>query len=298
MSMMKEKLADTSIEPHRVDLLAKRLFPSNVKAVVDIHCDIPIGPYYEQAAALTEWPEDFKYYFAAGAHPHVAMSYTDETHAKFVEIMSHPNCVAWGECGLDFFKNKPYTHEAQRKVFIRQIEAAVSLHKPIVIHTREADAATREVLDEHMPRDHVFHVHCFTSSTELGKWVLETFPNSFIGITGVVSYKLPHVQEFIRSEQLPLSRMLMETDSPFMTPKGIYPWAKQTRPRDVARRRFEFCHSGMIPFTAELVADLINQGREARGEAARTDVDEVLEVTRKNAERVYGIQLENGDDAS
>jgi TatD DNase family protein len=225
------------------------------------------------------------------------MDYTDETHAKFVDIMSHPRCVAWGECGLDFFKNKPHTHEKQREVFIRQIEAAVSLKKPIVIHTREADDATREVLDKHMPRDHVFHVHCFASSRELGNWVLETFPNSYIGITGVITYNLPHMQDFIRSGELPLSRMLMETDSPFMTPKGIYPWVKKTRSGKQAKKRFEFSHSGMIPFTAEFVADLINEGREARGEAERTNVEEVLQTTRQNAEKVYGIELEAETDA-
>jgi TatD DNase family protein len=225
------------------------------------------------------------------------MMYTDEVHDKFIEIMQHPRCVAWGECGLDFFKNAEHTHETQRTVFIRQIEGAVSLGKPIVIHTREADDAMREVLDKYMPREHVFHMHCFTSSRELGKWVLETFPNSYIGITGVASYNLPHLQQFIESGELPLGRMFMETDSPFMTPKGIYKWAKKTRSKEVGRKRFEFSHSGMIPFTAELVAELINEGRKARGEAERTDVEEVLEITMKNAEKAYRIELQAAADA-
>jgi len=219
------------------------------------------------------------------------MAYTDEIHESFVNIMSNPQCVAWGECGLDFFKNAPHTHQKQKDVFVRQIQAAIDLNKPLVIHTREADEATKEVLDRYMSRDHTFHMHCFTSSTVFGKWVLETFPNSYIGITGVVSYKLPHVQDFIRSGGLPLSRMLMETDSPFMTPKNIYKWLKKTRSNEEGRKRFEFSHSGMIPFTAELVAVWINEGRQVRGEEGRADVEEVLETTRKNAERVYGIAI-------
>ncbi|KAF8253064.1 Metallo-dependent hydrolase [Wilcoxina mikolae CBS 423.85] len=290
LQMMQEKLSDSTIPKNRVDLLVKKLFPPNVKAVVDIHCDLPMDDYHKLKQLSTEWPEDFAYYFAVGAHPHTAPLYSDQTHQKFVEIMSDPRCVAWGECGLDYFKNPPGTFPTQREVFTRQILAAVSLNKPIVIHTREADDDTKEILDKHMPRDHTFHVHCFTSSTEFGKWVLATFPNSYIGITGVVSYNLPHVAEFIRSGELPLERMLMETDSPFMIPKNIYPWMK-TRSSNDRRKRFEISHSGMIPFTAELVAGMINEGREAASDDRRTNVEEVLDVTRKNAEKVYRISI-------
>lgn len=219
------------------------------------------------------------------------MAYTDEIHESLVTTMSNPRCVAWGECGLDFFKNAPDTHQTQKEVFTRQIETAISLNKPLVVHTRDADETTKEVLDKHMARDHPFHVHCFTSSTEFGRWVLETFPNSYIGITGVATYQLPHVQDFIRSGDLPLGRMLMETDSPFMTPRNIHSWLKKTRSKEEGKKRFAFSHSGMIPFTAELVAEWINEGRQTRGEEARTDVEEVLEMTRKNAEKIYSIEI-------
>lgn len=95
-----------------------------MKAVVDIHCDLPIGAYHEMAALFTGWPAGFKYYFSAGAHPHVAMQYTDAVHQTFVNMMGNPRCVAWGECGLDFFKNEPGTHQRQKEVFIQQILGA------------------------------------------------------------------------------------------------------------------------------------------------------------------------------
>lgn len=167
----------------------------------------------------------------------------------------------------------------------------VSLHKPIVIHTREADEAMQEILEAFMPRDHTFHVHCFTSGRPFGNWVLKTFPNAYIGITGVVSYNLPHVQNFIKSGELPLERMLMETDSPFMTPKNIYRWLKKTRPGAEGKKRFEISHSGMIPFTAELVAEWVSEGRVTRGEKGPVDVEEVLKVTAANACKVYGIVI-------
>ncbi|KAI5777785.1 hydrolase [Geopyxis carbonaria] len=287
LSMLQEKTHDTSIPPGRVDLLAKALFPENCKAVVDIHCDIPVM----EVPQLSEWPEGFRYYFAAGAHPHVAVAYTDEVHAQLVALMSDPRCVAWGECGLDFNKNPPATHGPQRSAFIQQLLAAVAASKPLVIHTRDADDDTRGVLDTHMPRDHPFHVHCFTSSSFFGSWVLREFPNACLGITGVVTYNLPHVQEMIRSGALPLERMLLETDSPFMVPRNVYPWIKANRSKEEGKKRFEACHSGMLVFTAEMVAGWINEGAVARGEEKRVGVEEVLEVTRRNAERMYGIEL-------
>ena len=166
----------------------------------------------------------------------------------------------------------------------------VSLSKPVVIHTRDADDDMRAILEAFMPRDHTFHVHCYTASTELGSWVLDTFPNAYIGITGVLSYNLPHVQEFIRSGGLPLERMLLETDAPFMTPKNIYPWMKKTRPGPEGKKRFEVSHAGMIPFTAELVAGLVNEGKAAREEGS-IDVEHVLNITTSNASKVYGIEF-------
>lgn len=222
-------------------------------------------------------------------HPHNATQYTDEVHENIVKIVSNPRCVAWGECGLDYFKNPAETHAIQREVFARQLVAAVFLKKPIVVHTRDAADDTLALLREHVPRDHSLHIHCFTSTSELARSVLNEFPNSFIGLTGVVTYSgIEHVVELIVSGDLPLERILLETDSPFMIPRNAYEWLKG-RPGGRGKK-FLVSHAGMIPFVAEKVARWANSGRVRRGEK-EVNVEEVLEITRENAVRMYGIDI-------
>ncbi|RPA95197.1 Metallo-dependent hydrolase [Choiromyces venosus 120613-1] len=285
-----KKDGDQSIPDNRIDLFVKQFFPKNCTSVVDIHCDLPLRDFHEQAVGLTEWPEGFKYHFSIGAHPHVAQDYTDDIHETFVKTMSNPNCVAWGECGLDYFKNSPETHPIQREVFARQLTAAVSLDKPIVIHTRDAPDDTLSLIRQHVPKSHNLHIHCFTSTAELARAILVEYPNSFIGITGVVTYNgLEHVHELIISGELPLERILLETDSPYMVPRNAYDWLVKSRPEE-KKRRFAISHAGMIPFVAEKVAGWVNEGRIARGEE-EIGIEEVLDITRRNAGRMYRMEV-------
>ncbi|KAG0641541.1 hypothetical protein HOY80DRAFT_1038875 [Tuber brumale] len=284
---------DQSIPHNRIDLFVKQFFPKNCISVVDIHCDLPLGDFHEQASSLPEWPEGFKYHFAMGAHPHVARYYTDEAHKTLVKTMSNPNCVAWGECGLDYSKNPPETYQIQREVFAHQLAAAVSLDKPIVIHTRDAPDDTLSLIREHVPKSHNLHIHCFTSTVRLARAILTEYPNSFIGITGVVTYKGMKegcgIREMIVSGELPLERILLETDSPYMVPSNAYGWLAKSRPED-RKRRFTISHAGMIPFVAEEIAGWVNEGRLARSEE-ETEIEEVLDVTRRNAGRMYRIEV-------
>jgi TatD DNase family protein len=284
---------DQSIPHNRIDLFVKKFFPKNCTSVVDIHCDLPLGDLHEQASSLTEWPEGFKYHFAMGVHPHVARYYTDNIHKTLVKTISNPNCVAWGECGLDYFKNPPETHPIQREVFARQLAAAVSLDKPVVIHTRDAPDDTLSLIREHVPKSHNLHIHCFTSTAGLARAILTEYPNSFIGITGVVTYngmeRVHEVREMITSGELPLERILLETDSPYMVPRNAYGWLAKSRPED-KKKRFTISHAGMIPFVAEEIAEWVNEGRLSRGEE-KTEIEEVLDVTRRNAGRMYRIEV-------
>jgi TatD DNase family protein len=206
------------------------------------------------------------------------------------KIASNPRCVAWGECGLDYFKNSPATYPFQQEVFARQVVAAVSLKKPIVVHTRDAPDDTLAILRRHVPRDHHLHIHCFTSTAEFARAILGEFPNSFIGITGVVTYKgLDHVEQLIVSGDLPLERILLETDSPYMVPRNAYDWLAKVRPEE-KKKRFIVSHAGMIPFVATKVAQWVSEGRRLRGEG-EVNVEEVLEVTRNNAGKMYRIDV-------
>lgn len=134
------------------------------------------------------------------------------------------------------------------------------------------------------------HFHCYNSGPSLAESILEEYPNSFIGITGVVTYTgyspLDHI---IKNGKLPLERMLLETDSPHLVPRSAYGWLKLEKPA-LGRKAFLISHAGMIPFIAEGLMEKLNEVRRVRGEA-EVGLEEVLEVTRKNAARMYGIDV-------
>lgn len=134
------------------------------------------------------------------------------------------------------------------------------------------------------------HLHCFTAGKQLAKAVLEEYPNAYIGITGVVSHvSCEHVSQMVMTGELPVERMLLETDSPYMVPKAAYTWLAEERPLE-GKRRFVVSHAGMIPFTAERLVEMVNMGRRERG-GREVGLDEVLEITRRNAGKMYGIDV-------
>ncbi|KAI5845716.1 hypothetical protein DFP73DRAFT_547057 [Morchella snyderi] len=290
LKMLKEASGDTTIPENGIDGFVKALFPPQVTAVVDIHCDLPLSTLHEHAVSLP-WPAHFKYYFSKGVHPHCAADYTDQVHEALIAAMSHPSCVAWGECGLDYFKNEHDTHAGQRAVFARQLQAAVAAAKPIIIHTRSADEDTLRILHEHVPRDHRMHVHCFTAGPTLARALMAEWSNAYVGMTGVVGYKgMEQVTMLIESGEIPVGRMLLETDSPYMAPRGAYAWVLAQRPELGRQKKFHVSHSGMIPFTAEHVLGHVNAGRRKR-EEPEMGLVEILDVTRGNAARMYGIDV-------
>jgi TatD DNase family protein len=119
------------------------------------------------------------------------------------------------------------------------------------------------------------HIHCFTDTPELAASILDHFPNAYIGITGVITFASnTNTSEIVRAT--PLERLLLETDSPFMTPNTVQKAIKSLGGKST---RIPVCWSGMIPWTAEFVANLKNES-----------VERVLAVTRENAQRMYGIE--------
>jgi len=199
-----------------------------------------------------------------GIHPHSAAERTDEWVSTLRRLLAHPSSVAVGECGLDYFKNSPDTHPQQRAVFVELMGLAVELGKPLVVHTRAAEDDTFDLMTRHLPHDHPIHVHCFTGSWELAQKLLERFSRLYFGFTGVITFKgrsADPIREVVRS--LPLTRILLETDGPFMAPEP---------------HRGDVAHPGLIPFVAEAVA-----------KALGVPVAEVYDRTRANARAVYGI---------
>ncbi|KAK9331636.1 hypothetical protein V1520DRAFT_337328 [Lipomyces starkeyi] len=258
--------------------MTSTFFPPELEAVVDVYCDIPINKEWEVLADKDAWIGNTwvgEYYFTMGCHPHCAKLYNEDVEAEMVRALSHPRCVAVGECGLDYKKSQS-PHDIQRKVFARQIKLAVSLNKPLVVHTREAEEDTLNILRAHLPRQHLMHVHCFTDSASMARTLLSEFPNCVIGITGVITFQtLKSTTELLKMGGPGLlGRLVLETDSPFMVPSNC-----QRKKKPV----YAVSHSGMIPYTAVRVAELLSSMDHEVG------AEEVLVITRANARRIYGV---------
>jgi TatD DNase family protein len=159
---------------------------------------------------------DSQVYGAVGIHPHNAIAYNDEMEECLKDHLANPRIIALGETGLDYhYDNSP--RPVQRTVFERQCRLAVNLGKPIVVHTREAEQDTLDILEQTVPKDHKFHIHCYTDTFWLCEQVLAKWPNAYFGFTGVITFpKARDVQDVCA--RVPLERMLSETDGPFMAP--------------------------------------------------------------------------------
>jgi TatD DNase family protein len=153
---------------------------------------------------------------SVGTHPHNAHEELDMTVEDIVRLANHPKVVAIGEAGLDYYyKNSP--PEAQAQGFRKHIAAARETGLPLEIHTRDADADTTRILaEEHAKGPFPAILHCFTGGRELALRALDL--GCYISFSGVVSFKRSEALRAIAAE-VPLDRLLVETDAPFLAPE-------------------------------------------------------------------------------
>ncbi len=149
---------------------------------------------------------------SAGVHPHDA-SKVEERHYGLLEQLSrHPKVLAIGETGLDYY----YDHsprEIQREVFRRQLALAGHANLPVIVHTRDADADTIEMLDNARPGRGV--IHCFTGGERLAEFAIEI--GFLISFSGIVTF--PNAGELAAiAKRIPADRILVETDCPYLAP--------------------------------------------------------------------------------
>jgi len=159
--------------------------------------------------------EHSQIYFTQGIHPHDAKEIKNEDLEKIRTRASLPKMVAVGEIGLDYHYNNSLP-DIQKKYFREQLQIAAENDLPVVIHTREADEDTKEILKEFSPllkRKGV--LHSFTSGRELAEYALSE--GFYLGFNGIITFKnARNVQEIV--ELTPIDKILFETDSPFLTP--------------------------------------------------------------------------------
>lgn len=166
---------------------------------------------FPQVQLLAEQYEHI--YASVGVHPDYELT-TEPTQAQLVQLAQHPKIVAIGETGLDYFRLKGDL-EWQRARFRTHIRAALECRKPLIIHTREAALDTLRLMAEENAADIGGVMHCFTESLEVAEAAIEM--NFYISFSGIVTFKnAVSLKEVAR--RIPLERILIETDSPYLAP--------------------------------------------------------------------------------
>jgi TatD DNase family protein len=216
-----------------------------------------------QAATLAE--EHGGVLFAtAGVHPHQASEFDAHTAAALQALVGNAHCVAVGECGLDFFRDYS-PRDAQRRAFAAQLELAAACGKPVFLHQRDAHAEFVAMLKPARPALAGGVAHCFTGGpTELAAYL---DLDLYIGVTGWVCDERRGADLRAAVPRIPLERLLVETDAPYLLPRDLDP-----KPRG---RRNE----------PAFLAHIVERIAALRGEP----VDVVAQATTANAERLFKL---------
>ncbi len=181
-----------------------------------------VGAFLNISTKRSEWDQvvataarERDVYASVGIHPHHADDHLDLSEDELATAAAHPRVIGLGETGLDYY----YDHSdraAQQRLFRRHIAVARDLQIPVIIHTRDAEDDTLAILAEEMEKG-AFPalIHCFTASAAFGERVLAL--GLFISISGIATFKNARdLAEF--AAKVPDDRLLVETDSPFLTP--------------------------------------------------------------------------------
>ena len=155
-------------------------------------------------------------YAAIGFHPTEIFDLTDEDYDKTMALIANPKVVAIGEIGLDYHWIKdPIQRELQKKYFIKQIDFANEHHLPICIHNRDSNEDCFNILKEHRPL-YGMVMHCYSGSVEMMKEMVK-WDKCYISLGGPVTFTNAKTPKAV-AEEVPLNRLLIETDSPYLTP--------------------------------------------------------------------------------
>jgi TatD DNase family protein len=188
-------------------------------------CDIVVtGTTVDETLAAARIADAFGLHATAGVHPHHARDCGPQTIPALRELAKHPRVVAIGECGLDF--NRNYSpHPDQEKWFVAQIELGLELGMPLFLHSRDAHPRFAQILKTHGVKHAV--AHCFTGEREELHAYLDL--GLYIGITGWIcdERRGRHLVDLVK--EIPPERLLLETDSPYLTPRDLKPQPKARR---------------------------------------------------------------------
>lgn len=234
------------------EIMLGSLKESGVCGIINCGADI------ESSVSSIELANKYDFIYAAcGIHPEEA----DKVPENYIDILrdlaKNEKCVAIGEIGLDYYWRQD-TKDLQKELFENQILLAKELDLPIIVHDREAHGDTMEILKKHRPKG---VLHCFSGSAETAKEVLKS--GMYIGLGGALTFKNARKAVEV-AQMLPLDRLLLETDCPYMAPVPM---------------RGKRNNSSYISFVAQKVAEI-------KG----IDPQTVLDITTENTKRLFNIK--------
>ena len=232
----------------------ERALEAGVKYIVNAGADISSSKHAIKIA------KSYRGIFAsAGMHPHEASRYDLDTASELKSLTEEKEVVAIGETGLDFhYDNSP--REDQRQAFRSQLRIARELEMPVIIHSREAEEDTLEILDDEWNAPEKAVVHCFSSSSDMAEELISR--GYLLGFTGLITFG---GLDWLRSivSRVPLDKILIETDSPYMSPEP---------------KRGERNEPARVKFVAEEVASCHD-----------IDLNEAARITTRNGLRLFSI---------
>lgn len=199
---------DEAFDQDREELLAS-LPGQGIARVVNV------GASLDSCKKTLELMERYDYIFGAiGVHPNETGELTEEGMEWLKEQCSHEKCVAVGEIGLDYYWDEP-ERQVQKKWFVRQLDLARQIKKPVIIHSREAAKDTADILTAERAEDIGGVLHCYSYTKETAKTYLDM--GFYFGIGGVLTFKnAKKLKEAVA--YIPLDRIVLETDCPYLAP--------------------------------------------------------------------------------
>ena len=239
----------------RLEVLAA-MPQQGVELVLNPGCDL------ESSRTAVELAERFSHVYAAvGVHPSDCEGFSQDTADALRALAAHPKVKAVGEIGLDYYWKDNPPHDFQQQVFHTQLELAEELGLPVIVHDREAHRDCLEAVKAHHGVTGVYH--CYSGSLEDAKTLVKL--GWMLSFTGVITYKNARKSlEVI--DWLPMDRLMIETDSPYLTPEPF---------------RGKRNDSGRVYRVAETIAQVKGM-----------DPEEVAEITLENGKRFFGIEEE------
>lgn len=241
---------DFGVEP---DLYVKNASDAQVKVLIASFCE------KDDIMLSTKFVEKYKNLYACiGYHPEVSNKIVEKDYEILEEMVkNNPKIVAIGEIGLDYHWDKD-NKDKQKEVFCKQLELAEKLKVPVVIHSRDSINETYEILKKYKVTG---VIHCFSGSLEMAKKFVSL--GFLLGIGGVVTFKNSKLFEVI--EKLELTNIVLETDSPYLTPEP---------------NRGKTNESSNIFYIAQKIADV-----------KHISLKDVAKITTENAIRTFDLPI-------